>query len=405
MESTTPFYALGDNRRGRFFYLIAGIAVLLPWNVCISTFSRFRYYNWPYTNSAAYTTALLASQMIGIIGRKRVSPNFFLWPFASLAISCLFVPLQIHFNIPRPYDFLLSCALVVLMAMSSSFSQLVTMKKAAIDDQGLVMSIGSGLAGPIAAMYGDRFDGYFVSAAACLVCSYWGDDNLHPEYPEGKSILPVALLSPTSTTTTISTAATAAAPQSPSDNICKHGAPPGPSTISTAATAAAPQSPSDNICTLSAVTEQPDACSLEIVVQKRANTDRLLKFTLFATYVLSFYCFPGRILVWMPRATALFQLMDFAGRCAPLFIHISWKIAPPVAVLRLPFLAFILIPSLMTLLTFEIKEVLIALFAFSNGLITSLIFAYSEDPRLGAEMSLSMILGLVTGSWLSVLCG
>jgi len=377
MESTTPFYALGDNRRGRFFYLIAGIAVLLPWNVCISTFSRFRYYNWPYTNSAAYTTALLASQMIGIIGRKRVSPNFFLWPFASLAISCLFVPLQIHFNIPRPYDFLLSCALVVLMAMSSSFSQLVTMKKAAIDDQGLVMSVGSGLAGPIAAMYGDRFDGYFVSAAACLVCSYWGDDNLHPEYPEGKSILPVALLSPTSTTTTISTAATAAAPQSPSDNIC----------------------------TLSAVTEQPDACSLEIVVQKRANTDRLLKFTLFATYVLSFYCFPGRILVWMPRATALFQLMDFAGRCAPLFIHISWKIAPPVAVLRLPFLAFILIPSLMTLLTFEIKEVLIALFAFSNGLITSLIFAYSEDPRLGAEMSLSMILGLVTGSWLSVLCG
>jgi len=382
MDTETPFLAFGENRKGRLFYLTAGIAVLLPWNVCISTFSKFNYSDWPFTNSAAYTTALLVSQIIGI--GQRYAPKSFSWPFASLAIVCLLVPLQIHFTIPAPYDFLLSCTLIVLMAMSSSFSQLVTMERAAIDDQGLVMSIGSGLAGPIAAMYGDRFDGYFVSAAACLVCSYWGDDSLYPEYPlQGKSILPLALHTPMSTTT-ISTAATTR-PVSPS-----------PSEISTAATATTVHSPLSTA-------EELEPCSSDIYIRKDDTNNRMLKFTLFATYALSFYCFPGKLLNWVPQATAVFQLTDFVGRCTPMFFPLTWKLAPPIALLRLPFLTLVLIPSVVELFTLEIKIMAIGLFAFSNGLITSLILGQSEETGIGAELSLSLIGGLVTGSWLAML--
>merc|ERR1711915_758994 len=102
------------------------------------------------------------------------------------------------------------------------------------------------------------------------------------------------------------------------------------------------------------------------------------------TYVISFYCFPGRLLNWLPQSTAIFQLTDRIGRFLPMLCtSLNWKIAPWIASSRLLFLIPIFFPSLVELFPFEIRVLLITIFSFTNGLVTSLILGQNVTSDVG----------------------
>lgn len=338
-----------------------GLAILLPWNVTLATLERFHFPNWPYINNVAYTTSLIVSQIIG----QKYQPKSFSRCFALLATTCLCVPLQLQISIPAPYNFLVAIVITCALAVGSSCAQLVAIDRATADDRGLVISIGCGLAGPVAALYGDHLEAFYICAAACLVCAYWGDDTFYP--PQRKK-----------------------SPDLPQFTAMSPGFPPVRSpvrvTVSTASTYGG--SP------LSLVSMPNLSWTARATIMQQ---------TLFWTYVLSFYCFPGRLLTWMPETTSIFQLVDCVGRFLPmLFTRLSWTIAPWLALLRLPFLIPILFPSLVDSFSFEIRLLLITLFAFFNGLVTSLILGQGEDAHVGPGLSMALIGGIVVGSWIGL---
>eukprot|EP00397_Hematodinium_sp_SG-2012_P038884 GEMP01042370.1.p1 GENE.GEMP01042370.1~~GEMP01042370.1.p1 ORF type:complete len:425 (+),score=59.73 GEMP01042370.1:213-1487(+) len=339
-------------RRGGGFYLIAGIAVLMPFNVIILTFDQFQtFQNWPFQCMVAYCLPIFFAQIVG-----QYYPPTTIWrPLGCLTCACACMPLLLHFSVPIPVGHVCALCVVTLTALSSAFSQLAIFGRGARDNKGLAVSIGTGLAGPVSALCDGSVNGYLVAAAICFLCAYWSE---YDSCFEGKTDIVPAFMSPLESSSAAST-----------------------------------------------IAETP---LLRGSLAKGLVTERPLRMHVYAitiwfTYLLSGFCFPGKIDHWLPRVVAYYQVWDFIGRCIPMICKIPWSIAPPMAIIRALFAIPVIATSLPPLMTYEFKLVLVAAFAFTNGFLTSLTFARSAaSPPLGRLLSLSICFGLSTGSVLAM---
>lgn len=336
--------------RGAGFYFIAGLAVLMPFNVTILTFDHFSAFpGWPYQCMVAYCLPLFISQVIG----QRYPPQTTWKPLGCLAFACLILPVILKLNIPVPVCHVVALLAVSVMAISCAASQLATFGRAAKDNHGLAISIGTGLAGPVTALGGHSMDGYIIAAAITLLCAYWSEYDSMFDTPI--DTLPTFALS-SGTVSTASTASTGSA------------------------------SP----CSINEEEEKPKMWAFAL--------------TMFFTYLVSGFCFPAMIQHWIPGVVMFYQVWDFIGRCIPMICQIPWCVGPPMALIRALFVIPLLVVALPPLMTYELKLLLLASFAFSNGFLTSLIFAQSAaSPTLGRLLSLSICFGLTAGSILAMI--
>lgn len=145
--------------------------------------------------------------------------------------------------------------------------------------------------------------------------------------------------------------------------------------------------------------------------------------TVSFVFIVTFTVFPGVISRWVPgnrvpMLIAVFQLLDVVGRTAPqveiLRIQEGW-IVTVLSLLRAAFVpAFILVQRASSQAWAQeewLQVVLMALFAFSNGYVSTLSMmlgpsqrgvAKDEQEAAGVMMSLSLVFGILLGSFVAL---